>query len=44
MLATYEAHYQRLFQDHPFQASARSQRVVEDILNNETIKDIFEFP
>jgi RNA polymerase sigma factor (sigma-70 family) len=42
MLSTYEAHYQRLFQDHPFQGSARSHRVVEDILNNETIKDIFD--
>ncbi len=42
MLSTYEEHYQRLFSEHPFQMSKRSHRVVENILNNETIKEIFE--
>jgi hypothetical protein len=42
MLTTYEAQYQRLFREHPFQVSARSARVVDVILNNETIKEIFD--
>lgn len=42
MLNTYEEHYQRLFGEHPFQMSARSARIVDDILNNETIREIFE--
>lgn len=42
MLGTYEEQYERLFQEHPFQMSERSQRIVGDILNNETIKEIFE--
>ncbi len=42
MLNTYEEQYQRPFGEHPFQMSMRSQRIVQDILNNETIKEIFE--
>ena len=42
MLNTYEEQYQRLFSEHPFQMSARSRRIVQDILNNKTIKEIFE--
>ncbi len=42
MLNTYEEHYQRLFSEHPFQMSERSHHLVENILNNETIKEIFE--
>jgi RNA polymerase sigma factor (sigma-70 family) len=42
MLNTYEEQYQRLFGEHPFQMSMRSQKIVQDILNNETIKEIFE--
>lgn len=42
MLNTYEEQYQRLFCEHPFQMSARSARIVDDILNNETIKEIFD--
>jgi RNA polymerase sigma factor (sigma-70 family) len=42
MLNTYDEHYQRLFAAHPFQISAKSARIVDDILNNETIKEIFE--
>lgn len=42
MLNTYEEHYQKLFGGHPFQASTRSARIVDDILNNEAIKEIFD--
>lgn len=42
MLDSYEEHYQRLFSEHPFQMSERSRRLVESILNSETIKEIFE--
>ena len=42
MLNTYEEQYQRLFGEHPFQLSARSARIVDDILNNETIREIFD--
>jgi len=42
MLNTYEEQYQRLFGEHPFQMLMRSQKIVQDILNNETIKEIFE--
>ncbi|HET9590786.1 MAG TPA: RNA polymerase sigma factor [Anaerolineales bacterium] len=42
MLSTYEEHYQRLFGEHPFQQSARSARIVDEILNNKTIREIFE--
>jgi len=42
MLDTYEEHYQRLFSEHPFAMSERSHRLVESILNNETIKEILE--
>lgn len=42
MLNTYEEHYQRLFSEHPFQISARSARIVDEILNNKTIREIFE--
>lgn len=42
MLNTYEEQYQRLFSEHPFQMSARSARVVDEILNNKTIREIFD--
>lgn len=42
MLNTFEEQYRRLFGEHPFQLSTRSQRIVQDILNNETIKEIFQ--
>jgi hypothetical protein len=42
MLDTYEEHYQRLFSEHPFAMSERSHRLVESILNNETVKEILE--
>ena len=42
MLNTYEEQYQRLFSEHPFQMSARSARIVDDILNNKTIREIFD--
>jgi RNA polymerase sigma factor (sigma-70 family) len=42
MLDTYEEQYQRLFGEHPFQTSTRSARIVDDILNNEVIKEIFD--
>lgn len=42
MLSAHEEHYQRLFSEHPFRMSERSRRVVENILDNETIKEIFE--
>lgn len=42
MLDTYEEQYQKLFGQHPFQMSARSTRIVDDILNNEAIKEIFD--
>ncbi|RIK39585.1 MAG: RNA polymerase subunit sigma-70 [Chloroflexi bacterium] len=42
MLSTYEEHCQRLFRDHPFQTPAKSAQLLDDILNNETIKEIFE--
>lgn len=42
MLDTYEEQYQKLFGQHPFQMSARSARIVDDILNNEAIKEIFD--
>lgn len=42
MLSSYEEHYQKLFGEHPFQVSVKSARIVDDILNNETIKEIFE--
>jgi hypothetical protein len=40
MLNTFEG-YQKLFGEHPFQMSAVSQRIVQDILNNDTIREIF---
>ena len=42
MLNTYEEQYQKLFSEHPFQTSTRSARIVDDILNNETIREIFD--
>ncbi|HKY54259.1 MAG TPA: hypothetical protein VJM08_08145, partial [Anaerolineales bacterium] len=42
ILSTYEEQYQRLFSEHPFQMSARSARIVDDILNNKTIREIFD--
>lgn len=42
MLNIYEEHYQRLFAEHPFHMSKRSRHFVESILNNETIREIFE--
>jgi RNA polymerase sigma factor (sigma-70 family) len=42
MLNTYEEHYQRLFVEHPFHVSTKSARIVDDILNNETIREIFD--
>lgn len=41
MLNTFEG-YQKLFTEHPFQMSAVSQRIVQDILNNDTIREIFD--
>jgi len=42
MLNTYEEQYQRLFGEHPFQLSTRSARIVDEILKNETIREIFD--
>jgi RNA polymerase sigma factor (sigma-70 family) len=42
MLNAYEEQYQRLFSEHPFQMARRSARIVDDILNNETIREIFD--
>ena len=42
MLNTYEEQYQRLFGEHPFQVSTRSARIVDEILKNETIREIFD--
>lgn len=42
MLGTYEEVGRQLFRDHPFQDSAASGRIVQDILNNETIREIFD--
>lgn len=41
MLNTYEDLGRKLFREHPFQ-QAPSQRLVQDILDNETIREIFE--
>lgn len=42
MVETYEEQYQKLFQGHPFQMPSRSARIVDDLLNNETIREIFD--
>jgi len=42
MTETYEEQYQKLFGEHPFWNSTRSARIVDSILNNETIREIFE--
>lgn len=42
MLHVYEEQYARLYGEHPFQVSAKSHRIVQDILNNKIIQEIFE--
>ena len=44
MLATYEDIGRDLFRDHPFQSSASSQRIVQRILGNEALREIFQLP
>lgn len=42
MLGTYEDVGRRLFREHPFQDAGASGRIVQDILNNDTIREIFD--
>jgi RNA polymerase sigma factor (sigma-70 family) len=44
MLNTYEDIGRDLFRDHPFHASASSQRIVQDILDNGALREIFNLP